>query len=60
MGATCLVNMTNDGIFGRTPASYYPLINVVPCAIENRRPLLRCANSGISCMVSATVGSSAG
>jgi len=47
-GAQVLVNITNDGWFGQSPAAEQQLANAVLRAVENRRPLLRCANTGIT------------
>lgn len=50
-GAQVLVNITNDGWFGRTPAAEQQLANAVLRAVENRRPLVRCGNTGVTCQV---------
>lgn len=52
-GAQVLVNITNDGWFGRSPAAEQHLANAVFRAIENRRPLIRCGNTGVTCAVDA-------
>lgn len=46
-----LLNLTNDGWFGRSTAQWQHAYNAVFRAIENRRPLVRCTNNGISCWV---------
>lgn len=46
-----LVNLTNDGWFNRSAGSAQHLANAIFRAAENRRPLVRCANTGISCVV---------
>jgi apolipoprotein N-acyltransferase len=46
-----LVNITNDGWFLKTCGSETHLANAIFRAVENRRPLLRCSNSGITCLV---------
>jgi apolipoprotein N-acyltransferase len=53
-GAQVLVNITNDGWFGRTPAAEQQLANSTLRAVENRRPLVRCGNTGITCTVLPT------
>jgi apolipoprotein N-acyltransferase len=47
-GAKVLVNLTNDGWFGLTAGAETHLINSIFRAVENRRPLWRCTNTGIS------------
>ena len=51
-GAQVLVNLTNDLWFGATSAPRQHLTMSAFRAIENRKPLLRCANSGYSVIVS--------
>jgi apolipoprotein N-acyltransferase len=50
-GAEMLVNVTNDGWFGRSVAAEQHLANAVFRAIENRRPLLRATNTGVTCAI---------
>ena len=50
-GATLLVNMTNDAWFGETSAPYQHLAMEAMRAVENRVPLVRAANTGISAIV---------
>jgi apolipoprotein N-acyltransferase len=47
-GAGVLVNLTNDAWFGRSSAAYQHFSMTVFRAVENRRSLVRCANTGIS------------
>src|SRR5207247_2622711 len=50
-GADFLVNVTNDAWFGRTSAPYQHLAQATLRAVENRVPLVRVANTGISAVV---------
>ena len=52
-GAQVLVNITNDGWFAQSPAAEQHLANAVFRAVENRRPLIRCGNTGVTCGVDA-------
>jgi len=47
-GADLLVNITNDAWYGKTGGPYQHFSIVVLRAVENRRALLRAANTGIS------------
>lgn len=47
-GARVLVNITNDAWFDRTSAAYQHFSMAVFRAVENRRTLVRAANTGIS------------
>jgi apolipoprotein N-acyltransferase len=53
-GAQFLVNITNDAWFGYSPASYQHLSMVVLRAVENRLPIVRAANTGISAVIDST------
>jgi apolipoprotein N-acyltransferase len=54
LGATTLVTVTNDAWFGDSSAPYQHLEMAGWRAIENRVPLVRCANTGISTVFQAT------
>jgi len=47
-GAGFLVNITNDAWFGKSAASYQHISMVAFRAVENRRPVIRAANTGIT------------
>jgi apolipoprotein N-acyltransferase len=51
-GAEILVNLTNDAWFGMTSAPHQHLSMAVLRSVENRRPMVRAANTGISAMIS--------
>ncbi len=53
-GANLLVNITNDGWFLRTCGAETHLANSVLRAVENRRPLVRCGNGGVTALVRPT------
>jgi apolipoprotein N-acyltransferase len=48
-----LVNLTNDGWFGRSAAQWQHAATAVFRAIENGVPLIRCTNNGLTCWVDA-------
>jgi apolipoprotein N-acyltransferase len=51
-GADFLVNLTNDAWYGKTSAPYQHFSMAVLRAVENARPLVRAANTGISGFIS--------
>lgn len=53
-GARLLVNITNDAWFKDTSAPYQHLQASVLRAVENRTPIVRSANSGISAFIEAS------
>jgi apolipoprotein N-acyltransferase len=53
-GAEYLVNITNDAWFGKSAASYQHFSMAALRAVENRTPIVRAANTGISGFVDAT------
>lgn len=50
-GADFLVNVTNDAWYGRTSAPRQHLAHATLRAVENRVPLVRAANTGISAVI---------
>jgi apolipoprotein N-acyltransferase len=50
-GANLLVNISNDAWYGRSSAPHHSLAMAVLRAVENRRSLVRAANTGVSAMV---------
>ncbi len=53
-GGNLIVNITNDAWFGRTSGPYQHFSMSIFRAVENRKPLVRAANTGISGFVDAT------
>ncbi|MDP2807119.1 MAG: apolipoprotein N-acyltransferase, partial [bacterium] len=53
-GSKLLVNITNDGWFGRSGAAMQHAQMAVLRAVEHRRAVARCANSGISMFILPT------
>jgi len=47
-GTQLLINLTNDGWFLKTCAAEQHVANALFRAVENRRPLIRCANTGVT------------
>ena len=50
-GANLLANVTNDGWFLRSAGSQQHLANAIFRCVETRRPLVRAANTGVTCFV---------
>ena len=46
-----MVNLTNDAWFKNSPAAEMHLANAVFRCPEMRRPLVRCTNNGVTCIV---------
>jgi len=53
-GAKFLVNITNDAWFGQTSAPYQLLAIAALRAVESRRYVARCANTGVSAIIEPT------
>ncbi len=53
-GAQFLVNITNDAWFGQSAASYQHMDMVALRAVENRVPIVRAANTGITGTIDPT------
>jgi len=50
-GANLLVDITNDGWFLHSSGSGQHLANAIFRCVENRRPMVRAANTGVTCFV---------
>ncbi|HEX7516894.1 MAG TPA: apolipoprotein N-acyltransferase [Chthoniobacterales bacterium] len=50
-GANLLANVTNDGWFLRSAASQQHLANAIFRCVETRLPMVRAANTGVTCFV---------
>jgi apolipoprotein N-acyltransferase len=50
-GANLLVDVTNDGWFERSAGSHQHLANAIFRCVETRRPMIRAANTGVTCFV---------
>jgi apolipoprotein N-acyltransferase len=53
-GADCIVNITNDAWYGTSSAPYQLFSMAIFRAVENRRAVIRAANTGISGFVDPT------
>jgi len=47
------VNLTNDGWFQESAEQWQHMANAVFRTVENGVPLLRCANNGVTCLITA-------
>jgi apolipoprotein N-acyltransferase len=52
-GTDFLVNLTNDGWFGRSAEQWQHMAGAVFRAVENGVPLVRCCNNGVTCWIDA-------
>jgi apolipoprotein N-acyltransferase len=50
-GAQCIINLTNEAHFGKTAAPHQLVSISVFRAVENRIYVVRCANTGVSCII---------
>src|SRR5260370_3735496 len=50
-GANLLVDITNDGWFLHSAGSHQHLANAIFRCLETRRPMVRAANTGVTCLV---------
>jgi apolipoprotein N-acyltransferase len=50
-GAQFLVNVTNEAWFGQTASPYQFMTYNVVRAVENRRYIARCGNTGVTCII---------
>jgi apolipoprotein N-acyltransferase len=50
-GANLLVDITNDGWFQRSSGSQQHLADAIFRCVENRRPMVRAANTGVTCFI---------
>jgi apolipoprotein N-acyltransferase len=50
-GADLLITVTNDGWFLQSAGSQQHLANAIFRCVETRRPMVRAANTGVTCMV---------
>lgn len=52
-GANLLVDVTNDAWFLHSAGSHQHLANAIFRCVETRRPMIRAANTGVTCFVNA-------
>jgi apolipoprotein N-acyltransferase len=50
-GANLIVDVTNDGWFQRSAGSHQHLANAIFRCAETRRPMIRAANTGVTCFI---------
>ena len=50
-GANLLVDVTNDGWFKTSAGSHQHLANAIFRCVETRRPMIRAANTGVTCFI---------
>jgi apolipoprotein N-acyltransferase len=50
-GANLLVDVTNDGWFQHSAGSHQHLANAIFRCVETRRPMIRAANTGVTCFI---------
>jgi apolipoprotein N-acyltransferase len=50
-GANLLIDMTNDGWFLHSAGSHQHLANGIFRCVETRRPMIRAANTGVTCFI---------
>jgi apolipoprotein N-acyltransferase len=50
-GANLLADMTNDGWFQHSAGSQQHLANAIFRCVETRRPMIRAANTGVTCFI---------
>ena len=50
-GANLLIDVTNDAWFQRSAGSHQHLANAIFRCVETRRPMVRAANTGVTCFI---------